>query len=46
METSYTYDANRNLTGITATNHERLNRTFGYDALNRLTSATSSDILT
>jgi YD repeat-containing protein len=41
METSYTYDANRNLTGITATNHERLNRTFGYDALNRLTSATS-----
>jgi RHS repeat-associated protein len=41
IETYYTYDANRNLTGITATNHERLNRTFGYDALNRLTSATS-----
>jgi RHS repeat-associated protein len=41
METLFTYDQNRNLTGITATNHPRLNRTFGYDALNRLTSATS-----
>jgi RHS repeat-associated protein len=41
METSYSYDANRNLTGITTTHHPRLDRSFGYDALNRLTSATS-----
>jgi YD repeat-containing protein len=41
METSYSYDANRNLTGITTTHHPRLNRTFGYDAANRLTLATS-----
>jgi hypothetical protein len=41
METFNSYDANRNLIVITATNHERLNRTFGYGFLIRLISATS-----
>ena len=40
MEQVYTYDENRNLTAIRGTNTPWFNQDFGYDALNRLTSAT------
>jgi RHS repeat-associated protein len=39
MERTYSYDSNRNLTSITATNIPWYNQTFTYDALNRLTYA-------
>jgi RHS repeat-associated protein len=38
-ERTYGYDANRNLTSITGTNTPWYSQTFGYDQLNRLTSA-------
>jgi len=39
-ERSYVYDANRNLTSITGTTTPWYSQSFGYDELNRLTSAT------
>ena len=38
-ERTYTYDDIGNLTGVSAPNTPRYNRTFGYDALNRLEHA-------
>ncbi len=40
MERNFTYDANGHLLTVTAANTPWVNRTFAYDALNRLTSAT------
>ncbi len=42
MERTYTYDGNKNLTGITAPNTPWYDQTFGYDALNRLETASGS----
>jgi len=42
MEQVYIYDENQNITAIRGTNTPWVNQDFGYDALNRLTSATGS----
>ncbi len=42
MERTYTYDGNKNLTGITAPNTPWYDQSFGYDALNRLETASGS----